>query len=198
MISKRNRRDFLKIAFVSGSVIPICFHRILARQAKETPEAALQALTHRLQKRQMNERATLFRKLMKAYGPGVLEIVRENTIEETKNRLQEAELANRNLDAVMEILWNPSKDVLDFKVEAHTPEFLKITVTGCLFAEEMRKLGSSDIGFAFYCAYDYGFCAGLNPDIRFSRTKTLMEGDDCCNHTYHLASGDKNPSGGKP
>jgi len=50
----------------------------------------------------------------------------------------------------------------------------------------MRRLHAADIGSAFYCAYDYGFCSGLNPHIVFSRTKTLMSGDDCCNHNYEL------------
>jgi len=31
-----------------------------------------------------------------------------------------------------------------------------------------------------------GFCEGLNPAIEFTRTKTLMQGDDCCDHAYAL------------
>jgi hypothetical protein len=55
-----------------------------------------------------------------------------------------------------------------------------------LRAELAKKIGGEEIGFALTCAWDYGFCRGLNPEIKFTRTKTLMMGDDCCNHTYRL------------
>ena len=46
----------------------------------------------------------------------------------------------------------------------------------------MRGLHAAELGFAYYCAYDYGFCQGLNPALQFSRTKTLMQGADSCDH----------------
>jgi hypothetical protein len=71
-------------------------------------------------------------------------------------------------------------------VEQQTPDFLKLRVTQCLFADAMRKHGAAKVGLAFYCAYDFGFCEGLNPKIDFARTKTLMEGDAFCDHAYEL------------
>ena len=84
--------------------------------------------------------------------------------------MQNTDLPKRDLQAVMDVLWNPAKDLLDFEVEEKSDTFLKIRVSRCLFAEEMRKQEASEIGFAFYCAYDYGFCEGLNPKIKFTRT----------------------------
>lgn len=137
-------------------------------------------------KQEMNKRAILFRKLMEAYGDKVLDIVEENVIEQTVEKLQQAKLPERDLNTVMEILWNQMGDLAEFTVEESTPEFLRLKVTRCLFADEMRTLNAAGIGFAFYCSYDHGFCQGLNPDIRFTRTKTLMQGDDFCDHTYEL------------
>lgn len=137
-------------------------------------------------KQEMNQRAVLFRKLVEAYGDKVLDIVEENVIEQTVEKLQQAKLPDRDLNTVMEILWNQMGDLAEFTVEESTPEFLRIKVTRCLFADEMRMLNAAGIGFAFYCSYDHGFCQGLNPDIRFTRTKTLMQGDDFCDHTYEL------------
>jgi hypothetical protein len=59
-------------------------------------------------------------------------------------------------------------------------------VTRCMWANMWRKFGAEDIGYVFQCCWDYGFCQGLNPAIEFTRTKTLMQGDDCCDHTYDL------------
>ena len=138
-------------------------------------------------KREMHQRAVLFRRLAAELGDRVLEIVEETTIEQTQELLQRAELPKRDLDTIMEILWNQTGDTAELTVEEKSPNLLRLRVTRCLFADEMRKLNAADIGLAFYCAYDYGFCQGLNPAIKFTRTKTLMQGDDCCDHTYELS-----------
>jgi len=137
-------------------------------------------------KAEMHYRAALFGKLIDRFGRGVLDVVREHTIESTRERLETADLDRRDLDAVMEILWDQMVEGTQFEVEERSDRVLRLRVTKCVFADEMRRLGATDIGDAFYCAYDFGFCEGLNPAIRFTRTKTLMNGDDCCNHTYEL------------
>jgi len=137
-------------------------------------------------KAEMAERAGLFRELVDRFGSGVLDVVSQRTIEQTQARLETADLERRDLDSVMELLWDQMVPGTEFVVEERNSEVLRLRVTKCLFADEMRRLEAADIGDAFYCAYDYGFCRGLNPAIRFTRTKTLMNGDECCNHTYKL------------
>jgi len=56
--------------------------------------------------------------------------------------------------------------------------------TRCLWAEVFRSLDAADIGLAI-CEGDGPAAAAFNPEIRFHRTKTLMEGDDCCDHVYY-------------
>jgi hypothetical protein len=140
-------------------------------------------------KREMHERAVLFKKLVQKLGHKVLDIVGDNTVEQTREKLEQADLPNRELDTIMEILWNQMGDMAEFTVEEQTADCLRLKVTRCLFADEMRKLDAADIGLAFYCAYDDGFCQGFNPEIKFTRTRTLMQGDDCCDHTYRLEKG---------
>lgn len=137
-------------------------------------------------KAEMAQRASLFRLLVDRLGSDVLDVVSQHTIEQTKARLEGADLEHRDLDAVMELLWDQMVPGTEFIVEERTSGILRLRVTKCLFADEMRRLDASDIGDAFYCAYNYGFCQGLNPAIEFTRTKTLMNGGDCCNHTYKL------------
>jgi len=151
-------------------------------------EQELQALYLSLLKREMAQRARLFKTLIATYGESVLAVVTQNTITETRERLARAALPQRDLNIILEILWKQSTVTSDFIIEAQTPELLQLKITRCLFAEEMRQLHADDIGYAFYCAYDDGFCQGLNPALQFTRTKTLMAGDDCCNHTYRLPS----------
>ncbi|MBP7865442.1 MAG: L-2-amino-thiazoline-4-carboxylic acid hydrolase [Acidobacteria bacterium] len=146
-------------------------------------------------KREMRDRAGLFKALVKKYGPGVLESVRDYVESSTAERLRAADLPRRDLDAILELIWKPSSGTLDWEVEAKSPGELRIRVTRCLYADEMRRRDAADIGFAFYCAFDDGFCRGFNPDLSFRRTKTLMAGDDCCNHTYTLTPSEPRPSG---
>ena len=144
-------------------------------------------MTERL-KVQMAQRAALFRRLIDRFGGGVLDIVSQQTLEQARASLDQADLPRRDLNAVMELLWDQMVDETEFKVVERTKTILRLRVSKCLFADEMRRLGAADIGGAFYCAYDHGFCQGLNPAMRFTRTKTLMSGDECCDHTYEMGA----------
>ena len=58
--------------------------------------------------------------------------------------------------------------------------------TRCMWAEAFKACGASDIGYQLMCAGDAPMSSAFNPAIRFSRTKSLMKGDDCCNHVFYL------------
>ena len=178
-----SRRKFLQTAVFSGFARPA--FRISGHTQDDCEERLLQARV-RFQRSLAEERAILFKKLVSQYGAGILDTVSTHSIDEIRNSLRQADLSSRDLEAVMELLWEPSEDLLTYRVETRTETLLKLRVTGCIFAEAAREHDAADIGFAFYCAYDYGFCEGLNPEIRFTRTQTLMEGHPCCNHTYVL------------
>ncbi len=151
----------------------------------ETPEERLNRLRELMQ-----ERASLYKALIDKFGPGVLDVIKQHVIDGATNDLQQKALVKRDLSAVIELLWNHVAPDVDYTIVAQTPDHLEFNVTRCIWADEMRKHDAGDIGYAFNCCYDFGFCQGLNPAIRFTRTKTLMQGDDCCNHTYDLDPSD--------
>ena len=55
--------------------------------------------------------------------------------------------------------------------------------TRCLWADVFRALGAEDIGL-WICEGDGPAVEAYNSRIRFRRTQTLMEGDECCDHVY--------------
>jgi hypothetical protein len=57
--------------------------------------------------------------------------------------------------------------------------------TRCIWAEIFAELDALDIGF-WLCEGDEPISSAFNPAIGFQRTKTLMEGDDCCDHIFYL------------
>ena len=61
---------------------------------------------------------------------------------------------------------------------------LECKYTECLWAKTMKDLKAEDIGYLICCHPDFAITKATHPKLRFERTKTLMQGDDCCNHTF--------------
>lgn len=78
------------------------------------------------------------------------------------------------------------KHTLSYEIVENSAQAFEVKVTECLWATCIRALGlfESEIGYALICHPDYGACRGFNPRLRMERTKTLMQGDDCCNHRW--------------
>ena len=68
-----------------------------------------------------------------------------------------------------------------------TPDRVGYHFTRCLWAEVFRELGEPDLGFIM-CAGDEPAVRAYNPALAFKRTKTLMEGDDLCDHVFYVRS----------
>jgi predicted ArsR family transcriptional regulator len=90
----------------------------------------------------------------------------------------------RSLDSLIDSLWNAMKDEMRFEVIEVGEGEKEIRCVFCPFAEMSIGKGLAKVGFHKFCMSDYGIVRGFNEKIAFSRTKTLMEGHDCCNHHY--------------
>ncbi len=47
-----------------------------------------------------------------------------------------------------------------------------------------EEMGARDLGFLLSCNRDFAMFEGLAPELRFTRTQTLMEGADFCDFRY--------------
>lgn len=159
------------------------------------PQAACAAEIEKLKKAATDAKFTLLpqialsvKRLRDKFGPAVVEEVKQATIENARQWKEREPIPQeqRNLNHVVED-WAQWTAEVTYQWVEKTPERLQVRVTRCRWVEELKKLGADPaIGAAVMCASDYGYCAGLNPAIRFTRTKTLMQGDDHCNHCYEL------------
>ncbi|MDP6667428.1 MAG: L-2-amino-thiazoline-4-carboxylic acid hydrolase [Dehalococcoidia bacterium] len=61
-------------------------------------------------------------------------------------------------------------------------------VTRCKYAEMYADLGYGDLGEIFSCTRDFEFLAGFNPEVKLSRTQTIMQGAPHCDFRYSLES----------
>ena len=74
---------------------------------------------------------------------------------------------------------------LTHEVVTDTEKVFELRVTECIWARVFRDAGlGGSIGHAAVCNMDYFWPPAFNPDFKMERTKTLMQGDDCCNHRY--------------
>ncbi len=74
------------------------------------------------------------------------------------------------------------KHVLTYEIVEETDKAVQLKITECLWAKVFREAKASDIGYAAICYPDYAWTSAFNPKMRFIRTKTLMQGHDCCNN----------------
>jgi L-2-amino-thiazoline-4-carboxylic acid hydrolase len=191
----KDRREFLHKAAgsVAGAALVTILPAAEAQTAGSKPcsAAEVEELKKKLHDTQFSSAVSIARhlqKLQEKFGSGVLEVVKNTMIENAKQDMARSPIPKeqRNLDAVRALYKSFPEDVTSTWIEDRSDR-LKARVTRCRWAEEFKKAGvPGEIGFALVCSYDYGYCAGLNPEMKFSRTKTMMQGDDHCDHTYEL------------
>jgi hypothetical protein len=57
-------------------------------------------------------------------------------------------------------------------------------VKGCKFADYFRKIKEPELGKILMCDFDYYIAEIGEPIVHLTRTKTIMEGADCCDFRY--------------
>ncbi len=73
---------------------------------------------------------------------------------------------------------------LEFDIIETTDRHAAVNVTRCKFAEMYKKHGLEEYGFLLGCGRDYALMEGFNPDIKFTRTRTIMEGAEFCDFRF--------------
>lgn len=65
------------------------------------------------------------------------------------------------------------------------PNRVAYKFTKCRWAEIFKELGATDIG-KWFCDSDPVYVKAFNPNIKFKRTKTLMDGCEYCDHVFYI------------
>lgn len=73
---------------------------------------------------------------------------------------------------------------LEVDMIQETPEAVDFNVTRCRYSEMYREMGLGEIGHLLSCNRDGTFCEGFNPDIKLTRTQTIMSGASHCDFRY--------------
>jgi len=76
---------------------------------------------------------------------------------------------------------------LEYQVLELSETAYDYVVTRCRYVDMYRRLDLLDLGPVLSCGRDFKLVEGFNPAFRMTRTKTLMEGGDCCDFRIRVA-----------
>lgn len=65
------------------------------------------------------------------------------------------------------------------------PDRIGYCFTRCMYAEILRELEEPELGLVM-CARDGPWVKSFNSGLGFHRTKTLMEGNEACDHIFYV------------
>lgn len=80
-------------------------------------------------------------------------------------------------------------DALAYDVIAQTEDTFAFDVTRCAYAEFYKALGEPELGFLLVCTADFATADGFGPDVRLTRTQTIMQGASHCDFRYRRDTG---------
>jgi len=80
-------------------------------------------------------------------------------------------------------LWT-REDALRMDIIEQNPRRFAFNVTRCRYADMYKELGMLEFGKVLSCNRDAALIEGMNPEIRFTRTQTIMEGAPFCDFRY--------------
>jgi hypothetical protein len=92
----------------------------------------------------------------------------------------------KSLDKILASAWASyaRDDALDYKVSEQSHDTFEMDVTRCRYAEFYKELGEPELGFLLVCTADYATAQGIDPDIKLTRTQTIMQGASHCDFRY--------------
>ena len=82
------------------------------------------------------------------------------------------------------------EDALEIETIETSDEKMDFNVTRCRYSEMYKEMGLGDIGHLLSCNRDGDFCVGFNPEIKLSRTQTIMKGAEHCDFRYVMKKED--------
>lgn len=110
-------------------------------------------------------------------------VIQQQATEEWRNL---ADIYPRHtIEELVDIQWEHISRSSGYEFEATpTDNGIQIHCTKCPLSEMAHAIDAVDWATIQYCERSQATVAAFSDEIGFSRTKTLMQGDDHCNHCY--------------
>jgi len=199
LLKKQNRRQFMKLLSAGSLFCLGCGHLCAFPQSEEKTPAS--AKKHKFQE---DAQMTFEQFFSAAYQSDVqiMNILAEKIGKDkfiTMLKEASAEIAaaaakqlasslpKNDLAGFVSSLKKPGyflNHALTLEIVEDTDTTFEAKIIECIWAKTFRDLKAPDIGYAMMCHTDFAMAPAYNPKLKLARTKTLMQGHDCCNHRY--------------
>lgn len=116
-----------------------------------------------------------------------IDLLQQTTSELAGKRMATRSIPNRDLATFagnMRSMPPLYQHALFGEIVEDTARVFEYRVWRCLWAKAFREERAGDIGYAMVCHPDFSVAAAFNPKLKLIRTKTLMQGHECCNPRY--------------
>jgi hypothetical protein len=196
-----SRREFLLNILPTGVLFGLgCGHLSARRAGQEEKKAAEKAQKFLADSEMSFQEVFLFAYggfagLMKYLGSEIgkdrlIELIKKNSDESFEKVAQRLSKEGKHIDFATFRARRRNQSgrfgdhTVTLAIIEDTDKAFEVKITECLWAKTFRDLDAADIGYAYICYGDFPMASIGNPKIRLIRTKTLMQGHDCCNHRY--------------
>jgi hypothetical protein len=133
------------------------------------------------------EKVEKLNELKKVHGPLLEDAVIEHVKRQTESEWNQLKYIHprHTAEELIDLQWeHVSRSAgIEFTINQED-NGISVNTTKCPLADMANQLQASHWGYLYYCSRSQVAVNTFNPDIKFSRTKTLMLGDECCNHCY--------------
>lgn len=142
-------------------------------------------------KNHLTEQLEILKKLKDRFGEEVIEIA--GTAKLAVHKAWMKELAKSKSGHLSEIfkhsalsVTSDNENLLEYEILEDSDTRFAVKITKCKYADFYIKNNCQEIGYTMHCALDFGETEAFSPDVLLKRTKTIMQGDDYCDHCYEL------------
>jgi hypothetical protein len=158
---------------------------ILPDPISEANERVLLELLKRKMKTAAGIGVRLLHAMEARFGPEAREVVRHMAQNQQPTPRPEAGDPEADLQAFCTHLEQGCAGSHRWERIVDQPDRIGYHFTRCMWAEVYRELNEPELGFVI-CASDEPAVKAHNPNLAFSRTQVLMQGDAVCNHVFFV------------
>jgi hypothetical protein len=184
---RNDRRQFLSKILPAGMISCICCPKMLAAVPKDQPGEFPDPEELFKERSEMSYESIfnfafrdhlipMLKELSTRYSKEEFLEIMKDTASEAFTRKDVMDKSNNNLN---QVFW---KHVIEREVVEDSDTALELKITKCLWEKVYREAGAAELGYAIVCHTD--FATAESSGQKLIRTKTLMQGDDCCNHRW--------------
>jgi len=184
---QRNRRQFLSKLLPASMISCICCPKMLSAAQKDQLNETLNQADPYKERSEMSYESIFNFAFRDYFIPLLKELSTRYQNEEFLDMMKDAasqafskkevmDKSNKNLNHVF---W---QHVIEREVIEDSEKAFELKITKCLWEKVYREANATDLGYAIVCHTDFATAEASNQTL--IRTKTLMQGDDCCNHRW--------------